>query len=224
MLERRESFAYAAWRRGRHIESMSGLLAFLAAATVLSSTECYRSQTEHVLLANDTYFLNDYKTLLDFQRFEFADGVNDQLVYEMRPRPRRELHALISTFDISNIFKKKKNNGRDGIIDAEPQASLLLSEQSGTVTTVEDERLESEVVNNVITYTVSSLSPHTETFVTEAASEKTTSRGAGEPRMMMIKKKSPDKNKNDTVWPVKHAALVEGDVVLGGLMMVCYRI
>lgn len=37
---------------------------------------------------------------------------------------------------------------------------------------------------------------------------------------LAVKKKS----ENETVWPVKHAAVVEGDIVLGGLMMVSFFI
>ncbi|CAK1554218.1 unnamed protein product [Leptosia nina] len=32
---------------------------------------------------------------------------------------------------------------------------------------------------------------------------------------------SKKKTENETVWPIKNAAIVEGDIVLGGLMMVC---
>lgn len=42
------------------------------------------------------------------------------------------------------------------------------------------------------------------------------SSGREEVRILSKKKMS----ENDTLWPVKHAAVVEGDVILGGLMMV----
>ncbi|XP_053610017.1 metabotropic glutamate receptor 2-like [Plodia interpunctella] len=45
-------------------------------------------------------------------------------------------------------------------------------------------------------------------------------REAGREARLVSYKKKPE---NETVWPVKHAAVVEGDIVLGGLMMVHSR-
>ncbi|CAG9786463.1 unnamed protein product [Diatraea saccharalis] len=165
-------------------------------------------------------------------------------------RYRRAAHSLISPFDMSRLFKKKKLKSRP---EYQPSASplqaygqlvnfaTLVTEDSTDLIASPTSTLESTtkkylpVVNLSLNATnvnvnkkqkaKSEIATKTDTKSTNGTKIRNDKGGKGSGngkasrKSRLVKKKPPD----EAAWPVKHAAVVEGDIVLGGLMMVHSR-
>ncbi|XP_059045658.1 metabotropic glutamate receptor 2-like [Achroia grisella] len=167
-------------------------------------------------------------------------------------RYKRETHSLIAPFDISKMFKKKKyKNKTDNM--SQPSASSLQASMAGRPDDAEQAadaarstypnnkrdtgRTAPDTLATQQTYTTR----HNHIYNSSAQSSKPIpplrlkiteeegggdvnsagGGGSGRREVRLPYKKKP--TENETLWPVKHAAVVEGDIILGGLMMVHAR-
>lgn len=222
---------------------------------------------EHSLL-NASLTLSDHLKLLDSS---YGYMLFENYVTKKYGRFKRAPHSLISPFDMSRMFKKKKLKSKQDGASA-PSASPLQSSDklfgyeptsvvAASLTPIEltfSRYPETETKTNPSTVTpvmaatkepitstsgttLSEVKPTNIIQVTSRPKLATNATKSGRPRSknkgktlrkpkstssvplgskrearLAVKKKS----ENETVWPVKHAAVVEGDIILGGLMMV----
>lgn len=224
-------------------------------------------EQEHSLL-NTSLTLSDHLKLLDrSDDYMFFENY----VAKKYGRFKRAPHSLISPFDMSRMFKKKKLKSKqegssapsaaplqssDKLFGYEPtsmaassftptglsvsskiETPAFTSSQS-TAATVQIMTATKEPTNasgitateakptNIVQVmsstdkpTANATKPRSKNRAKALRKLKPTSAvplGSRRETRLAVKKKS----ENETVWPVKHAAVVEGDIVLGGLMMV----
>lgn len=165
-------------------------------------------------------------------------------------RSRRDAHSLIGTFDISNMFKKKPRPKPDAdsrpsssslraanplpvIFPPSPKeltsppTEAPTSTRQTLVTLTTTTKSQPQYLAVTSTSQLPSLvskrkksrkskNPSKSSKGTRAA----TSRSDGTREVGNATRRSALVAADGVVWPVKHAAVVEGDIVLGGLMMV----
>ncbi|XP_038210035.1 metabotropic glutamate receptor 2-like [Zerene cesonia] len=176
------------------------------------------------------------KSDMKYGNLDFTDTVEYYAVSNEYYRIKREAHSLIGPFDLSKLFKKKQSVKLEAP-DARPlELSNVQSERHIAVAAFisdKDAGLKLPITTNELKET-SSVEATTE-LTTEAPVTKTIKmkpkKKVSRKSKSVTNKKSVDltsrerlvmkkKPENETVWPIKHAAVVEGDIILGGLMMV----
>lgn len=158
-------------------------------------------------------------------------------------RSRREAHSLIGTFDISNMFKKKprpksKTDLRpssSSLRAANPLPVIFSPSPTGTPTSMSQTLVTwattTKTQSQSPAVTLASQSPASGLKRKKSRKSKrpskstkgtraTASRSDVTREVVNTTRRAPHVAADGIVWPVKHAAVVEGDIVLGGLMMV----
>lgn len=162
-------------------------------------------------------------------------------------RSRRDAHSLIGTFDISNMFKKKprpkseaNSHPSSSSLRAADPLPVILSpspiRSTGTSTstrrslvtlaTTKTTQLQSPAVTPSAIQSAASVLKRKKARKSKNASKSskgtraTVSRSDGTREVANTTRRTAHVAADGVVWPVKHAAVVEGDIVLGGLMMV----
>ncbi|CAH0669762.1 unnamed protein product [Chilo suppressalis] len=174
----------------------------------------------------------------------------EEHAYTKQNRYKRAAHSLISPFDMSRLFKKKKLKSK---LEPQPSAAPLqaygqlvhyatFATEDGTELSSSESTVESTIAatTKIVTTSVPPVNVTESKRLTKRRKAKVNAKnvtdtqglgsrdrkgtkastdGKGSRKSRLVKKKPPD----EAAWPVKHAAVVEGDIVLGGLMMVHSR-
>ncbi|RVE46274.1 hypothetical protein evm_009098 [Chilo suppressalis] len=174
----------------------------------------------------------------------------EEHAYRKQNRYKRAAHSLISPFDMSRLFKKKKLKSK---LEPQPSAAPLqaygqlvhyatFATEDGTELSSSESTVESTIAatTKIVTTSVPPVNVTESKRLTKRRKAKVNAKnvtdtqglgsrdrkgtkastnGKGSRKSRLVKKKPPD----EAAWPVKHAAVVEGDIVLGGLMMVHSR-
>lgn len=165
-------------------------------------------------------------------------------------RSRRDAHSLIGTFDISNMFKKKQRPKPDADsrpsssslraadplpVIFPPSPKELSSPPTGAPTSTRQTLVTLTTTRKAqpqhLVVTSTSKPPNLVSkrkkprksknpSKTSKGTRATTSRSDGTREVGNGTRRAALVAADGVVWPVKHAAVVEGDIVLGGLMMV----
>lgn len=181
-------------------------------------------------------------------------------------RQKRETHSLISPFDMSKMFKKKKykiNSPEEprpsaSLLQAVPSAPFIAnigaqrivelatnlhsnSSQTANISKNFGPMFKAVTIMETHTFTIpAKILPTESNYEISTKSVKNrktrpkskmsrkskTAPKTSEPNNVRREARLVSKKKhsvNETVWPVKHAAVVEGDIILGGLMMVSLK-
>ncbi|XP_037868564.1 metabotropic glutamate receptor 2 [Bombyx mori] len=202
-------------------------------ATLLA-TAALASHADRTHLANISSALTNPTTQLFY----------DDLLPSHILRSKRNAHTLIATFDISKIFKRKKLQSKQGDSPNPTPSSLLSDNLSASMVA---ELLATSLANVSLVVDTTPLTDPIELTTSLVSNSTISTKRVSTPftqisnpkNSLKLKSKSESKGvdasvssrvgvkkkvwENETVWPVKHAAVVDGDIILGGLMMVHRR-
>lgn len=201
---------------------------------------------EYELLNFTAIFGNELHSINPGELLVFLENLTPKRLH----RYKRESHSLIGTFDISKMFKKRKYKSKPDA-DQRPSASSLHGQQLIQAERAEPPAAAPTAVATSATeaptpllhsFTIPARLIPTESFtiVTPESSSTTAklrikAKPSRKSKSLLTSTNAPTSNRrdtrlipkkkvseNETVWPVKHAAVVEGDIILGGLMMVSH--